>query len=95
MGMEGWDSMTRVAEHDYLTPREKELMYLLSWGYESDDVCREMKITYNTLRTMRANVKRRLHATSSVHAMAIWMRAEGADYVPERIKDVTVITNMG
>jgi DNA-binding CsgD family transcriptional regulator len=57
-----------------LTPREREVLWLVSRGYTVPETAEALDMSTGTVRTHRMNIMRRLGAHSIAHAVAIAMR---------------------
>jgi DNA-binding NarL/FixJ family response regulator len=59
---------------EQLTPREMEVLAALARGLSSSDICGELLITPNTLRTHVQNIMSKLHVHSKLEAVAVALR---------------------
>jgi DNA-binding NarL/FixJ family response regulator len=54
-----------------LSPREREVLELLSRGFSGEDAAQELSLSYETVRTHVKNAMRKLEASTRVHAVAL------------------------
>ncbi len=54
-----------------LSPREREVMGLLAYGYSGQDVATQLSLSHATVRTHVQNAMRKLGARTRAHAIAI------------------------
>jgi DNA-binding NarL/FixJ family response regulator len=71
-----------AAEHraDILSPREREILVLLSTGLTGEDVAAQLFLSPETVRTHVRNAVRKLDAKTRSHAVAIAMQRGEIDY---------------
>jgi DNA-binding CsgD family transcriptional regulator len=48
-----------------LTPREKEVLLLISEGYTDNDMANKLDLSYHTIRTHRQNLRSKLSAKNT------------------------------
>ena len=72
------ESQARIDIHD-LTPRELEVLQALVKGRSSRDICAEMYIAPNTLRTHVQNLLSKLRVHSKLEAVAYALRQQIVD----------------
>jgi DNA-binding NarL/FixJ family response regulator len=66
----------RVAKRDdtvRLTPREEEVLALLSKGYANKEIADKMSVSYETVRDHLRNIYERLHVHSRTEAVARYL----------------------
>lgn len=59
-----------------LSPRQREVLALMSSGLRAKQIADRMGVSYGTVRTHTQAILRRLKARSLPHAVAIGMRSE-------------------
>ncbi|MEM9079061.1 MAG: response regulator transcription factor [Verrucomicrobiota bacterium] len=66
---------SQSAEIESLTPRELEVLDLLSKGYAYKEVAAELGISYSTVQRHIENIYRKLHVHSATHAVSKYLGA--------------------
>jgi DNA-binding NarL/FixJ family response regulator len=64
-----------VRETDNLSPREIEVLELLSKGYAYKEIAAELGVTYSTVHTYIERIYEKLHVHSRSHAVAKYLGA--------------------
>lgn len=68
------DGPAAMARMHFLSPREREILGLISRGYSTDNIADHLTLSSHTVRTHVKNAMRKLDATTRAHAIAIAMR---------------------
>ena len=56
-----------------LSPREYEVLELVSEGYQYAEVAKELNISLHTVKSHMVNIRARLGARTTAHAVALWI----------------------
>jgi len=63
--------MKRASDPVTLTKREKEIMTLVASGVKQKKIAADLGVTYETVQTHFKNVRLKLNAMNTVHAVTI------------------------
>lgn len=71
------NSILRENEGPILTPRESEVMELMSEGYTSEEIAKKMNCSITTIKTYRARIMNKSGARNSSEMMAWYLKGNG------------------
>lgn len=60
-----------------ITPREEEILELLTAGYDTKRIALKIDVQYETVRSHKRNIYKKLHARSAIEAVGIWRNSTG------------------
>jgi DNA-binding NarL/FixJ family response regulator len=68
-----------------MTPREREVLTLLTMGYSNKETAHRLRISPRTVEVHRAHIKRKLGARNMADIMRIVLAGDDAELVREKL----------
>lgn len=65
-------------QFEHLTPREKDLLFMLSKGYSNKEIADKLALSIDTIHSYLKNVYRKMHVHSRAEAVAKFMSSQGS-----------------
>lgn len=58
-------SATTLRSTSIITPREQEVLHMISWEYSMKEIAQKLYLAYETVHSHRKNLKRKLSVTNT------------------------------